>query len=526
MRKLFTAALLFISVQSASGQALGSQVGEPTKEKLNGKQTSIILADKSNTLVLHQKKANSYEIHAFDPDLTFEASYELKLPKTGKIEHELLRVVGVEDKLVMLTAYFDEVEKIKSIFAWKLDVEGTFDSEFILVDEINSKEGLDPKSVAVEIGHSEDGKAFFYFRKIMTPQGEPTKFMYKLFGKNAAVLADKVITTNYINKEVMVKDFVVDGSSSLFLTAKVQDVNMSKRPSRVELPYHWTALHFSVVDNKLREYKLDLGAGIFVQEVTIALVKDEDKLHAAGFYGNSQRGGMSGSYITTFDIITHQMLRKTMEVFDKPFIEINRATMRKFVDTNIPRKIIRGVMDVRASLLVRPGGNVFLLGEVYRVNKEVPRGENPATYPDEKSKTTHYIQGLLVVNFNARGSVEWQTSMAINQATLNEQGASISFVVGMVRDKVALVFNDHPANAYISDPMKKENMEKPDTKSSSTFIAYIDKYGKLDADVLWLDKEEASIVLPYSAYQLNRTQTLALAHSQKGTYRLVKLTFY
>lgn len=526
MRKLFTAAFLFISLQSASGQALSSQVGEPTKEKLNGKQSSIILADKSNTLVLHQKKANSYEIHAFDPDLTFETSYELKLPKTGKTEHELIQVIGVEDKLIMLTTYFDEAEKIRSVYAWKLEVEGTFDSEFILVDEINSKEGIDPQSVSYALGKSQDGKAFFYFRKITTPQGEPTKFIYKLFGKNVAVLADKVITTKFVNKDVTVKDFVADGSDNLFLTAKVQDMNMSKRPSRVELPYYWTALHYSVSETKLYEYKLDLGPGIFVQEVTIALVKDEDKIHAAGFYGNSQRSGMSGSYITTFDIITHQMLRKTLEVFDKPFIEINRATMRKFVDTNIPRKIIRGVMDVRASLLVRPGGNVFLIGEVYRVNKEVPRGEKPDTYPNEKSKITHYIQGLLVVNFNARGSVEWQTSMAINQAPLNEEGASISFVVGMVRDKVALVYNDHPANAYVSDPMKKETMERPDTKSSATFIAYVDKYGKLDADVLWLDKEEASIVLPYSAYQLNRTQTLALAHSPKGTYRLVKLTFY
>jgi hypothetical protein len=69
-------------------------------------------------------------------------------------------------------------------------------------------------------------------------------------------------------------------------------------------------------------------------------------------------------------------------------------------------------------------------------------------------------------------------------------------------------------------------MVRPDTKSSSAMIAYVDKYGKLEADELFIDKEEASIVLPFSAFAINRTQSVALAHSAKGPYRLVKFTFY
>jgi hypothetical protein len=48
----------------------------------------------------------------------------------------------------------------------------------------------------------------------------------------------------------------------------------------------------------------------------------------------------------------------------------------------------------------------------------------------------------------------------------------------------------------------------------------------LEADELFIDKEEASIVLPFSAFAINRTQSVALAHSAKGPYRLVKFTFY
>jgi hypothetical protein len=183
-------------------------------------------------------------------------------------------------------------------------------------------------------------------------------------------------------------------------------------------------------------------------------------------------------------------------------------------------------MDVKPSILVSSNGNVYLIGEIRRVNKEVPSGQKPESWPDAKSKITHYVQGMMIVNFNARGSVDWQSSLALNQSPENDEGASVSFITGMVRDKVAFLYNDHPANREISDPVKKESMVRPDTKSSSAMIAYVDKYGKLEADELFIDKEEASIVLPFSAFAINRTQSVALAHSAKGPYRLVKFTFY
>ena len=96
----------------------------------------------------------------------------------------------------------------------------------------------------------------------------------------------------------------------------------------------------------------------------------------------------------------------------------------------------------------------------------------------------------------------------------------------MVRDKVTLLYNDHPGNLQISEPTKKLDMVKPDTKNSASCLAYVDKYGKVDADLLTTNLEELSILLPYSAYPINRTQVMALAHSPKGSYRLVKLTFY
>lgn len=530
MKKLRLAALigvaLFFAQSSLFAQSLGNRVGEPAKEKITGKQTYILSSDKSNTLVLHRKKADSYEIHAFDPGLKLEATYEIKLPTKGKVKHEWIGAWGLEDKLVMVTAHYDEGEKTKTIYGWKLDNNGTFDSEFTIVDEIKGTDGVDPRSVKFRFGKSDDQKLLYYFRNQTVALGEAPRLSFKLFDKQMAIKADKVISTPYKLKSMEVGQLVVDGTKSLFFTAKIQDVNMTKRPVRVELPYVWTVLHYEIEKSNLLEYPIQLGQGTFVQDVAINLYKSDDKLHAAGFYGASQRAGITGSFITTTDIITHQVLRKTIEPLSKEFTEIHKATQRRFVDTSIPRKVIKGVMDVRPSLLVSSTGNVYLIGEIYRRNKQVPSGQKPDTYPDEKSTITHYIQGMMVVNFNARGSVDWQASLALNQAPVNEEGASIGFITGMVRDRVAFIYNDNPGNLQISDPMKKLDMVKPDTKNSATCLAYVDKYGKLDADLLWTDANEQGIILPHSAFPVNRTQVVALAHSAKGTYRLVKLTFY
>lgn len=517
---------LFLFYGTTHAQSLGNQVGEPAKEKISGKQTYILTSDKSNTLVLHRKKADVYEIHAFDAGLKLEATYEIKLPGKAKIKHEWVGAWGLDDKLVMVTAQYDEAEKVKTIYGWKLAPEGTYDSEYTVIDEIKGSDGVDPRAVKFRFGKSEDGKLLYYFRNQTVALGEAPRLTFKLFDKQLAIKADKVINTPYKLKSLSAGQLVVDGTKSVFLTAKIQDVNMSKRPVRAELPYVWTVLHYELDKSNLREYPIQLGEGGFVQDVAINLFKSDDKLHAAGFYGASQRAGITGSFITTTDIITHQVLRKTIEPLSKEFVEIHKATQRRFVDTSIPRKVIKGVMDVRPSLLVSSTGNVYLIGEIYRYNKQVPSGQKPDNYPDEKSTITHYIQGMMVVNFNARGSVDWQASLALNQAPVNDEGASVGFISGMVRDRVAFIYNDHPGNLQISDPMKKLDMVKPDTKNSATCLAYVDKYGKLDADLLWTDANEQGIILPHSAYPINRTQVVALAHSAKGNYRLVKLTFY
>lgn len=518
----------FVSLQAynLSAQSLGTQIGEPAKEKIAGTQTYILISDKAGTVVLHKKKTDAYEIHVFDVAMKLETTYEIKLPTKGKLKHEFIKAFGVEDKLVMFTAFYDEAEKVKSIYGWKLQTEGTYDAEYTLVDEIKGTDGVDPRAVKFEFGKSDDGKLLYYFRQQTVALGEAPRLTYKLLDKQLGTKADKLIVTPFKGKSLTPGQLVVDGTSSLFMTARIQDVNMSKRPVRVELPYFWTVLHYEVEKNNLREYPVNLGEGTFVHDVAINLFKSDDKLHAAGFYGASQRSGLTGSFITTTDIITHQVLRKTIEPLSKEFTEIHKATMRRFVDTNIPRKVIKGVMDVRPSLLVSSTGNVYLIGEIYRRNKQVPSGQKPDSYPDEKSTITHYIQGMMVVNFNARGSVDWQASLALNQAPVNDEGASIGFIRGMVRDKVALIYNDNPANLQISDPVKKLDMVKPDTKNSASCLAYVDKYGKVDADLFTTNAEELSIILPYSAYPINRTQMMALAHSPKGTYRLVKLTFY
>ena len=243
------------------------------------------------------------------------------------------------------------------------------------------------------------------------------------------------------------------------------------------------------------------------------------KLHASGLYGANAKGGITGCFITTTDIITNQVLRKTTEPINKEFANIHKVNLKKFRDTNIPKKLIRGVMDVEPTqVLTREDGNVFLVGEITRKNKEVPSGQKPDNFPDEKVKSQP-MQGVIVVNFNARG--HRLATLSLNQMTVNDEGNGNSFVRGVLRDKIALLYNDNPVNVDQIDPVKQLPMERTGGKYSRGLIAYVDKYGKTDAEVLFTEKEEESILHPYSAYSIARNQQLVLATSVKGTLKLV-----
>lgn len=523
MKKNILWALFLAIFSSAGAQTVGYQLGAPAKDKLDGRSGKILTYDKSNTLVLLEKK-KSYSLEAFDNEFTHQATVEIKLPLINKVPHEMVDVYGVEGKLIMVTRVYNKTENRLTVFGYKLNTDGSYDSEPVILDELEGKPGEEIK-VKHRFELTTDRKLLLMLRDYPQEKGAPSKYMYKMWDNILRNTVNRVISIPAVNQKVIITQIVPDGFSNLYFTAKVEELPNPKR--RVpELPYRWTIYNFDVDDDKLLEYPIQLGDGMFVYESAIYLDKPQEKLHAAGFFGSSQKSGINGCFITTNDIITHQVLRKTTEPLNKDFIAIHKANIRKFRDTSIPRRLIRGVADVvPTAILTREDGNVFLVGEITRSNKEVPSGQNQANYPDEKSKITNYVQGVIVVNFNARGSIDWQATLPLNQATLNDQGASNSFVKGVLRDKIALVYNDNPANEDINDPVKQLTMDKTGGKNSKALIAYVDKYGKTDVEALFTEKEEESVLHPYSSYQIARNQFLVLASSPKG-YRIIKLTYY
>lgn len=523
MKKISFLVLFLASLVSVKAQTVGYQLGAPAKEKLDGRSGKILTYDKSNTIVLLEKKKN-YSLEAFDNEFTHQASVELKLPMVNKVPHEMVDVFGVEGKLILVTRVYNKTENRLIIYGYKLNTDGSYDAEAAILDEIEGKPGEEIK-VKHRFELTTDRKLLLMLRDVPVEKGAAPRFMYKMWDNILRNPVNRIMTLPTASKSVTIAQIVPDGFSNLYFTAKVEDLPNPKR--RVpELPYRWTIYNFDVDDDKLIEYPIQLGEAMFVFESAIYLDKPQEKLHAAGFFGTSQKSGITGCYITTTDIITNQVLRKTTEPLSKDFTAIHKTNIRKFRDTSVPRRLIRGVADVvPTAVLTREDGNVFLIGEITRSNKEVPSGQNPANYPDEKSKITNYVQGVVVVNFNARGSIDWQATISLNQATLNDQAASNSFVRGVLRDKIALVYNDNPANEDINDPAKQLTMEKTGGKNSKALIAYVDKYGKTDVEALFTDKEEESVIHPYSSFQIARNQFIALASSPKG-YRIIKFTYY
>ena len=93
MKKISLLAFFLAFFASVEAQTVGYQLGAPAKEKLDGRSGKILTYDKSNTIVLLEKK-KSYSLEAFNNEFTHEASVEIKLPLIDKIPHEMVDVLA------------------------------------------------------------------------------------------------------------------------------------------------------------------------------------------------------------------------------------------------------------------------------------------------------------------------------------------------------------------------------------------------------------------------------------------------
>jgi len=524
MKKLIWMLTLVVGALGATAQTVSVQHGAASKEKIEGRSAKILSYDKASTVVVNKLK-KELELLVFDNELALTNKYPVKLPAVNKVPHEYIDAFGIDGKLMFITRVYNKVDNRLTHYAYKLNADGTYDAEPIILDEIEGKPGEEIK-VQHSFALTSDRKLLYMLRTLPNEKGASSRYLYRMWDNEFRDIANRTIAIPIDGKRVEMGMIIPDGSSNLYFTARVEDLpNPKKRIP--ELPYYWTVFNYDVDDDKILQYPLALGSDMFVYSTAIHLDKGQEKLHASGFYGANAKGGITGCFITTTDIITNQVLRKTTEPINKEFANIHKVNLKKFRDTNIPKKLIRGVMDVEPTqVLTREDGNVFLVGEITRTNKEVPSGQKPDNFPDEKSKITNYVQGVIVVNFNARGSIDWQATLSLNQMTMNDEGNGNSFVRGVLRDKIALLYNDNPVNVDQIDPVKQLPMERTGGKYSRGLIAYVDKYGKTDVEVLFAEKEEESVLHPYSAYSIARNQQLVLATSTKGTLKLVKVTFY
>jgi hypothetical protein len=267
----------------------------------------------------------------------------------------------------------------------------------------------------------------------------------------------------------------VDDNNRIFMLFKIiLNKDQQKQKGLPNADYYFSLLQLSdAQDDDYLETVLNIEDKN-VYNMWLDVKEKSDKIFLTGLYYN-KKGDLKpkGVYFTEFNKDSIQPSSIKVQPFSDDFIP-DFETESPFTEITESEPEIKLIDLVRA-----PDNGYYLLGEYILINE--------TCMPDYRSSLmscnyNYYYNDIFIFKFDSTGSLQRKLRIPKKQFTRNDGAVHSSFSYGILKNKLVLLYNDHPKNLKPKNPAHLTFMTDP--KKSELAAVIIDEKGLVEKEFL------------------------------------------
>lgn len=492
----------------------GNEYREPASSLI----TKIIGKDPQGLYALRlQGRTGFYpHIEKYDDRLNLKKSKQLSLSYKGRIR-EFEDIFMIKDKIYLFTSFNNEDKKTNYLFMEEVDktnFQATGDIKIIgkLPTKGRYNEG------AYQFEFTRDSSKVLLYHQMPFRGNDTEHFALSVYNANMELEWKKDVVLPFSDKLFTVLNFRVDDQGNAYIMGKLyNDTNREKRDGKPN--YQFVVLSYLNDGQTERKYKINFEDK-FISELTFRVASNGD-LVCAGFYSDRNSLTIQGTCFFRINAQTQELYKTGFKAFEPGFMA------RFLTDKQIRQG--KGLFNYSLDrLILRSDGGALLVAEQYFVRQD--RTFNTFGDPfinDFNDPINNRIQfiynyhDLIVVNINPDGSIAWANKVPKRQVSVDDGGYFSSYAMSVVRDKIYIVYNDHPKNANELDPQRILNYNG---RNSVVTMAILGADGSFDKYALFSNQDASIITRPKVARQISRNEMIIYGERNK-MYRFGKLYF-
>jgi len=366
---------------------------------------------------------------------------------------------------------------------------------------------------------SPDSSKILFIEEERQKNREKKKLGFKVYDKDLSKVWTRSIVLPYKEKLFDVENYSVDNKGNAYvLGVKYNEVLKRKRKGKPN--YQYTINQYSGESNIPEEYLVDFP-DIFVTDMTMH-VEDGGNIVCAGFYSAKNSTRILGAVFFKLDPNSKEIVSSSQGPFKDAISQNVTLDEKEQKRKKKKKKKENEIYQLKLKdFIFRDDGGAILVAEQYYV-RQVTSTQNRGAAGGMTTTTDYYYHyyDVFVVNINPEGKIEWNNRIRKNQVTRNDGGFYSSYALGVVRDNIYIVFNDHVDNIRSADRNRLKRMTLSKGKSAVA-VAKINGSGDVGIEELFTRKMAGTRTLPKLCEQINGNEMLI--YGVKGSkYRFAR----
>lgn len=481
-------------------------------------------------------------------DLSQVSTNRLSFPKKGKVKYEysFLKLLEIKGKQYLFIKAQDTKTDLVKLLAQEVSAEGAQKGVVYELDQgvATKSPGMFKRtklaSFSVQLTPDSTHIGLVKFNSVQDE--DHIVVGYKILDETLKATWSGSVELPYENQFFDLTAYELGNKGELFLLGKAWKLERKigsggnskakvTRQGKGDPNYTYKCMIFSTKKKQLRQVDLNLE-GAYVTDVAMNYLPEKDQIYMAGFFSEQWGGSIRGTFTKRIDISQAELIEQKKKKFSSQFLEL-------FLNSRKIKRLQKGKIgnyeldNFRLdNFTVRKDGSAVLFAEMYFVQVNTSSSVDANGFMRTRTNYTYHYGDIITVYINAAGEIEWTAKVPKHQLSFNDGGPFSSYLVNVEKDKVYMIFNDHPSNIErLKEGDEVRKMGSP--KSSSTVMVSIDNDGVMKRKKLFSARESDLVFRPKSSwyqratFDSNKIYLFGLNYSlfSRAKFKLGLLTF-